>query len=374
MSGDDRCPSCGLPRSLNRKLVWTTDGGVYFLAKRSDRLVFLEEEDISALLDEGVRLRGEKLLDTLREKRRAFTREEVSAQLSGPRRFLFRHWPLAKRMVRSALRDAAFYGCGSISVERIEPRKQLVLKVSHPYNPHLLAGDIWGFWEGLRGVEGLLSMNASSEQGWEITIRTVGKKRHPVNGTKPGRRPERDYGLEVCEKCRLPLFPWELRWDAELGTIYQVGTHRHMVITSARGWQEVMDEIHGSREAPLPPSIGMAVAAKAAVEYRMLRGDNYKTAYRHFFLSLPFLGWGKPKKVSRKPFLIDAELEGVPYPQVLAWKMAGVFEALEREPADIKHLRSGETGWRYLIGPHIEGRFLEIERMVPEPGRLTLPF
>ena len=25
MPGDDHCPVCGLPRSLNRKLVWTTD-------------------------------------------------------------------------------------------------------------------------------------------------------------------------------------------------------------------------------------------------------------------------------------------------------------------------------------------------------------
>lgn len=374
MPGNDNCPACGLPRSLNRKLVWTTDGGVYFQARRSDRLIFLEEVDISTLLEEGVRLRGEQLLDTLRERRRAFTRDEVASQLTRPRRFFLRHWPLAKRVVKSMFREAAFFGCGNITISKISPRKELAVKVRHPYHPHLIAGDIWGFWEGLNGVEALLSLSAQSENEWDITVRTVAKKRSRPEHKRLPRRPSRDYGLEVCEKCRLPLFPWELRWDTDLGTIYQPGTHRHMIITSSRGWQLIVDEIKGSKEGGLPQSLGAALAGKAAAEYRQLKGDNYKAAYRNFFLGLPFLGWGKPKKVSRKPFLIDAEMDGVPFPQLLAWRIAGLYEALEKEPADIKHLKDGDSGWRYLIGPRLEGTFLEIERMVPEPGRFILPF
>jgi hypothetical protein len=374
MPGNDNCPSCGLPRSLTRKLVWTTDGGVYFQARRSDRLIFLEEEDVSTMLEEGVRIRGEQLLDTLRDCRRNFTRDEVASQLTRPRRFLLRHWPLAKRVVRSMFREAAFFGCGNITISKIRPRKELVVKVRHPYNPHLMAGDVWGFWEGLNGVEALLSLSAESENEWDVTVRTVARKRGTPGRKRPPKRPSRDYSLEVCEKCRLPLFPWELRWDTELGTIYQSGTHRHMVITSSRGWQLVVDEIKGSKEGDFPENLGAALSEKAAAEYRQLRGDNYKTAYRHFFLGLPFLGWGKPKKVSRRPFLIDAEIDGVPFPQLLEWKIAGVYEALEREPADIEHHEAGDLGWRYLVGPRLEGSFIEIERMVPEPGRFVLPF
>ncbi len=374
MPGSDNCTSCGLPRSLTRKLVWTTDGGVYFQSRRSDRLIFLEEEDVSAILEEGVKLRGEHLLDTLRECRRTFTRDEVASQLTRPRRFLLRHWPLAKRVVRSMFREAAFFGCGNITITKIRPRKELLVKVRHPYNPHLLAGDVWGFWEGLNGVEALLSLSAESESEWDITVRTVSRRRGMPGRRRPPKRPSRDYSLEVCDKCRLPLFPWELRWDTDLGTIYQSGTHRHMVITSSRGWQLVVDEIKGSKEGALPQSLGTALAEKAAAEYRQLRGDNFKTAYRHFFLGLPFLGWGKPKRVSRRPFLIDAEIEGVPFPQLLEWKIAGVYEALEREPADIERHEADDTAWRYLVGPRLEGGFIEIERMVPEPGRFVLPF
>jgi hypothetical protein len=374
MAGYEPCPSCGMPRSLNRKLVWTTDGGIYFQARRSDRLIFLEEDDISALLDEGVKVRGEQLLDTLRECRRAFTREEVASQLTRIRRALLRHWPLAKRVVRSVLKEAAVFGCGNIAVSSIKPRKELVVTIRHPYNPHLMAGDIWGFWEGLNGVDALLSLSASSEYEWDITIRTVARKRGKSERKKAPRRPQRDYGLEVCEKCRLPRFPWELRWDTELGTIYQSGTHRHMIITSVRGWRLVVDEVKGGREGGLSSALGAALADKAADEYRLLRGDNYKRAYRNFFMSLPFLGWGKPQKVSRKPFLIEAEMQGVPFPKLLAWKIAGVYEGLEREAADIKHEDTGDSGWRYLIGPRLEGTFLEIERMIPEEGRLILPF
>jgi len=380
MPGHEDCPVCALPRSLNRKLVWATDGGIYFQSKRSERLIFLDEEDIKALLEEGVRLRGDQFLDTLRECRRTFTREAVASQMRGLRRIMLRHWPLAKRIVRSTFREAAFFGCGNITISKIKPRKELVVRVRHPYHPHLMAGDIWGFWEGLFGVEALLSLSASSEQEWDITVRKVSKKRNKSAAKQPDgqgrvpRRPKRDYDLEVCEKCRLPVFPWELRWDTELGTIYEMGTHRHLVITSALGWQQVVDEVKGSKEGALPNGIGAALAAKSAAEYRLLKGDNYKTAYRHFFVSLPLLGWGKPRKVSRKPFLIEAEIDGVPFPQLLAWKIAGVFEALEREPADIKHLKSGDTAWSYLIGPRLEGNFLEIRRMLPEEGRFILPY
>jgi hypothetical protein len=366
MPGNANCPSCGLPRFLNRKLVWTTDGGLYFQSKRSDRLIFLEEDDISTVLDVGVKLHGHKLLDTLRECRRGFTRRQVASQLNGIRGFLLRHWPLAKRVVRSALRDASFFGCGSISISELKPRKYMTIKARHPYHHHLLAGDIWGFWEGLYGVEALLSLNASSEQEWEITVRTVQRNRFEETREKAPRRPERDFGLEVCEKCHLPLYPWELHWDTELGTIYQARTHRHMIITSAEGWRLILNEIKGSSVKDLPPDIGMALAVKEAAEYRMLKANNYKTAYRHFFLSLPFLGWGKPRRVSRKPFLIDAEMEGVPFPQFLAWKMAGVYEALEKEPADIKHEKAEDEQWRYMVSPRLEGSFLEIRSMVPE--------
>jgi hypothetical protein len=374
MRGGDSCPVCGLPRSLNRKLVWTTDGGIYFQSRRSYRLIFLEEEEIKTLLEEGVRLRGEQLLDTLRERRRTFTRDEVASQTGSLRGALLRHWPLAKRVVRSAFEEAASFGCGNIIISRIKPRKEMVVKARHPYHPQLMAGDIWGFWEGLFGVEALVSLSASSEQEWDITVRTVGRKRREPPREKAQRRPPRDYGLEVCAKCRLPLFPWELRWDNELGTIYKTGTHRHMIVTSAPGWRMVVDEVDGNREGGLSPAIGTALAGKAAAEYRELKGDNYKTAYRHFFMSLSFLGWGKPKKVSRKPFLIEAEIDGVPFPQLLAWKIAGVFEALEREPADIEHFKDGDTGWKYLVGPRLEGVFLEIARMLPEEGRFILPY
>lgn len=374
MPGDDRCPSCGLPRSLSRKLVWTTDGGIYLSPKRSDRLIMLAEEDISDLLNEGVKLRGEHLLDTLRQRRRDFTRADLESQLSWLKRFFFRRWPLAKRIMRTALSEAAFFGCGNIAISSLKPRKELVVKVGRPYHPHLLAGDLWGFWEGLYGVEALVFMNSRSEQEWEITLRTVAKKRWGETRERPPRRPSRDYGLEVCEKCRLPLLPWELRWDTDLGTIYQADTHRHMIITSVRGWQEIVKEVAGSREGALPPSIGAALAEKTAAEYRARKEGNYRAAYRNFFMSLPVLGWGKPRRVTRKPFVIDAEIEGAPFPQILAWKMAGVFEALEREPADIKHMSCGDGAWRYLVGPRLEGTFLEIERMLPEPGRTTLPF
>ena len=374
MRDGETCPACGLPRWLNRKLVWTTYGGVYFRTRRSERLIFLEEEEIAALVEEGTRLRGEQLLDTLRERRREFTRSEVASQMTPLRRAFMRRRPFAGRFVRLALREASLFGCGNLEVTRLKPGRELELKARHPYHPHLLAGDIWGFWEGLYGVEALLSLGSTAPHEWEITVKTVSRGKHAVDREPPPRRPQRDYDLEVCEKCRLPLFTWELRWDEELGTIYQAGSHRHMIITSVRGWQAVLEEIVGSREGELPPSVGEALAATAAAAYGSLKGENFKTAYRNFFMGLPFLGWGKPRRVTRKPFLIEADMASVPFPQLLAWKMAGVFEALEKEPADIKHLREGDDGRRYLIGPRLEGRFLEIERMVPERGRLILPF
>ncbi|OFW60351.1 MAG: hypothetical protein A2W01_00595 [Candidatus Solincola sediminis] len=372
MAGDN-CPACGLPRILNRKLVWTTDGGLYFQSKRSDRLIFLEEEDIASVIDESLKLRGQGLLENLRERRRVFSREEVAGQIGGAQAFLVRHWPAARRVILSALRDAAFFGCGKITIMDIKPRKRLEIKIAHPYHPHLMAGDIWGFWEGLYDVHSEVSMEALSEKEWILKITTVDKSGWKIPKAQRPPRPKRDFGLEVCDKCRCPIFPWPLSWDEELGTIYQIGGHRHMVVTSARGWQAVIDEIKGPGAKDLPEAIGASLAAKAASEYRQLKGNNYKRAYRHFFLGLPFLGWGRPRKVSRKPFLIEAEMEGVLFPQLLSWKMAGVFEALEDEPGEILHERIGTTSWKFMLGPKLEGQFLEIERLKPHGDGVGYP-
>lgn len=370
MAGEN-CPACGLPQSLNRKLVWTTDGGVYFQSRRSDRLIFLEEEDISTIVDEALKLRGQDILDDLRERRRVFTREEVGTQMGGAHGSIFRRWPATKRVILSAADEASFFGCGKITISDIKPRKELSVKIQHPYHPHLMAGDLWGFWEGLYGVEAELSMEHVSAKEWDLTITTVARSEWQAARDKKPQRPDRDYALEVCEKCRCPVFPWKLVWDEELGTIYQSGSHRHMVVTSARGWQSIIDEIKGPGVKDLPGAVGASMAAKSVAEYRQLKGDNYKTAYRHFFLGLPFLGWGRPKKVSRKAFLIEAEMEGVPFPQLLAWKMAGVFEALEEEEAEVLQEKTGGSSWKYLVGPKLEGKFLEIERMKPEGDGLS---
>lgn len=373
MSRRESCPACGLPPSLNRKLVWTVDGGIYFQSKHSDRLLFLEEEDISTIIGEAVRLRGDHVLDRLKKVRRDFTRAAVSFQIAGLRRALFRRWPLARRIVRSAFQEAAFFGCGDINISEISPRKEMIIKARHPYHPHLLAGDIWGFWEGLYGVEAELALNAPSNLECDITVSTKQKSDHKTSKMEIPERPERDYSLEVCEKCRLPSFPWELRWDTELGTIYLADTHRHMTITSARGWRLVMDEVKRAIGEEYPVLMSKALSVKAAARYRLIKDDNYKTAYRHFFLGLPFLGWGKPLRVSRKPFLIQADIEGAPFPQLLAWKIAGVYQALENEPGEVEHHKTGSRKWQYLIGPALDGTFLEIDRFKPAPIQSIYP-
>lgn len=366
MPGDDKCSLCGFPRSIQRKLVWTSDGGLYLPARRSERLIILEQEEISALLAEGARLRGEELLPTLCERRREFSREQVAAQARGFRRLFLRHRPTVRGVIVSALREASHYGCGKITVNRLRPGKEMELRVSHPYEPHLLAGDMWGFWEGLFGVEALLSLNRVSEGEWSVVLKTVGKAKAQPMAERPPRRPDRDYDLEVCEKCRLPVYPYGLRWDPDLGTIYHQGTHRHLVVTSVRGWQAVMQEINGSRSGELPPSMGRIIRAKLVSEYAPLRDGNLKTAYRNFFMSLPFLGWGKPKRVTRKPFLMEAEIESVPFPQLLSWKIAGVYEALEGVEAEVGFRRLGEGAWKFQVGPRLDGVFLSPLALLPE--------
>jgi len=366
MAKVDLCELCGLPRSLNRKLVWAMNGGVYFRNRHSERLVFLGEEDISAIIQEGVRLRGEKVLDTLCEVRRTFTRGRVASQMSGMRRLFLRHRPLVKRIIHATFREAAYYGCGNIAITRLKPGKELAVSARRPYHPHLLAGDIWGFWEGFFGVEALFSLEHISEREWEITVKTVSKRKKAESEERPPRRPERDYDLDVCEKCRLPSFPYKLRWDPELGTIYHADTHRHLVLTSVEGWERVLNEINGSRTGELPAPISEAISASTASEFAGLSSGNYKTAYRNFFMGLPLLGWGKPRKVTRKPFLMEAHIEDVPFPRLLACKIAGAFQALEKETADVDYSQEGDASWKYLIGPRLESRFPPLGNLFPD--------
>ncbi|MFW6113537.1 MAG: hypothetical protein ACOC78_01280, partial [Actinomycetota bacterium] len=277
MSRNGLCPSCGLPRSLNRKLVWTADGGIYFQTRNSDRLIFLGEGEISTIIGVAVDRCGDDLLKRLRECRRVFTRGDTASQLSGIRRTLFKRWPMTKQVINAAFKEAAFFGCGDINIFDISPRKHLIIKARHPYHPHLLAGDVWGFWEALYGVEAELSISSTSELEWDITVRTLAKSSRKTDFQKHSRRPDRDFTLEVCDQCKLPRFAWELRWDTELGTIYEAVSHRHLTLTSVLGWSRVIKEIRDSLGKDFYSSLGSALPERASAEFRLLKGDNYKT-------------------------------------------------------------------------------------------------
>lgn len=360
----ESCPRCGLPRSLARKLVWTTDGGIYFPEKHSERHLFLEIDDISLILKEAERICGEKILDRLRELRRRFSRYRTMEQAGNGGLSLSRHRPLAGGMVKAVLEEASFFGAGGLEVAKIKPGKRLEVKAIRPYHPQLLAGDLWGFWEGFFGVRADMELETTPEGGCRVSLESVEKKRWGEgDGKKRAGRPERDYELEVCEKCRLPLFPWELRWDRELGTIYQPGTRRHFILTPVEGWRLVMGEIAHAAGENFAREAGRAMREKAREEWKEAGERGLRKAYRDFFTALPVLGWGKPVRVSRKPFLMEARLSGVPFPLILAWKMEGAFEALEKEPGDVEWRREGGSDFVYLLGPRLEGSFLSIDEL-----------
>ena len=222
-------------------------------------------------------------------------------------------------------------------------------------------------------MEAELAINVTSDKECDITVTTKNKRKRKASEDKTPERPKRDYDLEVCTKCHLPLFPWELRWDTELGTIYLAGTHRHMTITSAQGWRLIVNEIKRTMGEEYLAIMSGALSEKAAVKYRLIKDENYKTAYRHFFLGLPFLGWGKPVKVARKPFLVEADMEGVPFPQLLAWKIEGAYQALENEAGDMEYYKTGSQKWQYLIGPNLEGTIIEIDKLKPVGIQNTYP-
>jgi hypothetical protein len=381
-----RCKGCGLPADLGKRMYWTSWGEIYSRPSGGERLLFLDTSWVRLLAEEARRGGGEDLMARLREYRREHTRRRAESALRGWGSFLLRRRLTGERLLRELLEELPRYGYGRFEILEFKPRKHLKLRATHPYDDLFLFADLWGMWEAAQRVKASAATEHAGAGSLVLTLKTEGRegKRNRSRETcnepapSPPKAPsplKKDEVIPLCPRCRKPLYTGRMSWDGERGTIVDERSGRRFIISPLESWKGVFLLLRQEYPQVFQSFTGRLVEM-SVLPGRDGGGGDLKGAYRDFFLSLPFLGWGKPVRVVRKPFLVDAEMLATPFPDLLAAEMKGRFGSLEREEWSVEVRFSGDGRHRFIMGPSMDGPWLPLDSLLPprsHPG-IILPW
>ncbi len=356
-----RCRGCGLPKPIGKKLIWTSRGEVYPRHPGGERLLFLDASWARALAQHLKKANAEDLLQRLRGLRREHTKRKAKESIGRWAGFLLRRRVTGGHILQEILNELTFYGYGKLKIKEFKPRKLFRVKAIHAYDDFFLPSDLWGLWEGTQNVTSTMLLEKEEEGSYVLVLRTkekVGEIHEALR--KQNKRRElpppvkEDEVISLCPKCHRPIYPGRMSWVKDKGILVDESTGRRFIVTPVASWALVFSTL--KEEGPqILDSFKEELANSNRSHAGPGLGKDIKAFYRDYFLSLPFLGWGKPVRVARKPFVVEAELLGTPFPEILAADMRGRFGALEREDWTVEVKTAKDGRQRFLMGPSWDG-------------------
>ncbi|MEJ5187183.1 MAG: hypothetical protein WHT46_08900 [Candidatus Geothermincolales bacterium] len=380
----DECRACGLPRELKKRVFWTSQGEMFSRQARGERLIFLDVNWTRYLVEEALNQGGKDLLHLLKECRREHTRKRVEATVRGWGAFLMRRRLTGRQLFDGFLEELPHYGFGRFEILEFKPRKLARLKVDDAYDDLFLVADLLGLWEATQGVRASEILEPAGKGSFSLLLKAEEKVKRVESGREDeGKRSptplKKDDVIPLCPRCRRPRYPGRMVWNVKGGTIYDELSGRRFIISTVSSWARVFFLL--KRECPpayhaFARRLGEASRESFVSPVEDGGAKDIKAAYRDFFLSLPFLGWGRPIRVRRRPFLVEAELVGTPFPDLLAAEMRGRFGSLEREEWSVEVKASRDGGHLFVMGPSVDGIWIPLEKTLPprsHPG-IILPW
>ncbi len=148
-----RCPECCVPKHIAR-INWDLDEGSIYDLVTGRRIIMINTMTIDLILDLLAEEMGEHVYMRLAQLEREHAREIFTA---------FPH--LRKSPTESSAMLAAF-GMGLLTIEEGDG---IELRLKSPFNPHLAAGRILGYYESVRGEE--LAAETRVDEKGDLIIR-----------------------------------------------------------------------------------------------------------------------------------------------------------------------------------------------------------
>ncbi len=348
------CSICGLPRALSKRLFWDNRGRIFTRLDPQSQVFFMDTRELELIISHATATAGLIVETRIREERRKFTRQRILGQIHAGGGSLARNRIFRKQAIRVLLEEASLYGMGHITIDTLAAGKELRLKISHPYHPNMLAGDLLGLWEGFFEVKAQYSLEKLGPHEFVLHIESLDKSKYKTGALrehkeeKPGKR---DKTMERCKKCKLPVALRGLKWDAQNGTIYNPENNRYYTLMEISGFTNIHRVIKEHLSDDFQATISKAFLE--SLKEDMAPREKKDGSYEELFASLSLLGWGKIKEVKRRPFLDEIAIADAIFPSLIENKLDAYYQYLEGEPASCFIKRPQNNEVTIMLGPSL---------------------
>lgn len=347
-----RCRRCGLPLRLSRRYAWPGNGVIHARTDPGMRMIIFEADYFTYAWSVFEELLGVNIADLMIRGQRAATRDYLENHIMyGWRKAAVRHLPM-RAMFDNIATELALFGFASLELIEYRRGRMLVIRVRHPFDIISIA---WGakglveFKEGMgselawkkEGDDYILSMIFNPEERPEEPgtleamryIRDAKRELSPVGRMLP---PQGGKG-EPCSSCGLPKALTELEWDESEGTIRRSDNGRRFIFTTGHIFLGMVRELENRTARDLEPLI-MEITKN--YHLRMLQGipirsrnGAYRAAARYLFAG----GFGEVQSFNCGEGYLEMTIRNPFYIPRLAGRIAGLFEYIEEEEADITY-------------------------------------
>ncbi len=347
-----KCKQCGLPLRLSQGYIWPGNGVILARQDPSTRMVIFESDYNVYVWNELEERLGVSISDTMIRGQKASNQDYLDNHiLYGWRKYALQHIPLRFMFERIA-NDLSLFGFGSLELLAYRKKKTLVMKVKHPFDVISIAWGAKGVFE--------LAENMGSEVAWitegEETIFTIqfvpGKKYTKETDLEAMRLlrdakrelslagrllpPQGDRG-EPCPSCGLPAALTELEWREDEGTIRRSDSGRRYIFTSGHIFLAIIRDLERSSGRDVESIITQITRG---YHLRGLKGINihsrkgaYRAAARYLFAG----GFGEVKRFNCGEGYLEMTIVNPFYIPRLVGRIAGLFEYVEDQEADIDY-------------------------------------
>jgi len=350
-----RCRKCGLPLRLSRGYVWPGNGVILARQDPTMRMSVVEADLYAHIWSELEERLGVNISDTMIRGQRAANQDYLESNIIyGWRKYAVRYLPMRVMFERIA-NEIALFGFGNIELLEYHKKKILVMKVKHPFDIISLA---WGAKGTVEFANDMSSELAWRYEGDDIVLsiqfvpREGGGEEADLEAMRQIRDAKRELSLagrllppqgdrgDPCPSCGLPAALTELEWREDEGTIFRRGGDQRFIFTTGHILVTVIRDLETRLGRDLEPLV-----IKIIKEYhlRRLQGIPIRTrngAYRAAARYILAGGFGEVRDFNCGEGYLEMTIANPFYPPRLVGRIAGLFEYVEEQEADISYQTS----------------------------------
>ncbi|MBN2026346.1 MAG: hypothetical protein JW854_06280 [Actinobacteria bacterium] len=347
-----RCRKCGLPLRLSRGYVWPGNGVILARNDPTMRMHVVESDLYAHVWSELEERLDVNISDAMIRGQRAADQDYLESNIIyGWRRFAAQHLPL-RMMFKRITNEIALFGFGGIELLEYRKKKILVMKVKHSFDIITLA---WGAKGVIEFAEKMGSELAWRNEGDDIVLsiqlvpREEGAKEVELEAMRRIRDAKRELALAgrqlppqgdgggPCPSCGLPAALTELEWRDDEGTIYRRDDYQRFIFTTGHIFVAVIRDLEKKLDRDLEP---LLIDIIKDYHLRRLQGIPIRTRHGAYRAAARYLlagGFGEMMDFNCGEGYLEMTIANPFYPPRLVGRIAGLFEYVEDEEADVSY-------------------------------------